>query len=81
MTNTKTHKFLSKINDVLLICAVTALCCTILIFSDIISSGILSGIKTCVNVLIPSLFPFMIISSFIIQSGLSEKIGKIISYW
>lgn len=79
MTNTKTHKFLSKINDVLLICAVTALCCTILIFSDIISSGILSGIKTCVNVLIPSLFPFMIISSFIIQSGLSEKIGKIIS--
>jgi len=41
------------------------------------SQGAKSGISLCLNVLIPSIFPFMVISVFAAESGLSEKLGKI----
>lgn len=34
------------------------------------------GIKFCLGVLVPSLFPFMAISSFVVNSGLANIIGK-----
>lgn len=51
-------------------------CVSILIFSDSCSKGALNGISLCLNVLVPSLFPFMAASSFIVKSGLAQKIGK-----
>lgn len=41
-------------------------------------SEVRSSIKICCNVLIPSLFPFMFFSSLMINSGTSNKIGKIL---
>ena len=41
--------------------------------------GAKTGIKFCGNILIPSIFPFIFLTSFIVKSGISEKIGKIIS--
>ena len=37
------------------------------------SKGALKGIYFCAEVLVPSIFPFMIISVFIVKSGFSEK--------
>lgn len=39
--------------------------------------GVKNGLDFCFMVLIPSLFPFMIISSFIVKSGISDIIGKV----
>lgn len=43
------------------------------------SFGIISGIQFCINTLVPSLFMFIVISSFITISGISDLIGKIFS--
>ncbi len=53
-----------------------AVCGSILIFSESCSKGALNGISLCLNVLIPSLFPFMAASSFIVKSGLAQKFAK-----
>ena len=42
-----------------------------IIFSKEVSSGLNEGIYFCVTVLVPSIFPFMIISSLTAKSGLS----------
>ena len=56
--------------------AALAVCISILIFSESCSKGALNGISLCLSVLVPSLFPFMAASSFIVKSGLAQKIGK-----
>lgn len=59
--------------------AAFAVCVSILLFSESCSKGALNGISLCLNVLVPSLFPFMAASSFIVKIGLSQKIGKPLS--
>lgn len=51
--------------------------CALLIFPSQAALGANSGVNYCLKILIPSLYPFMVISVFIVKSGLSEKIGKI----
>lgn len=46
---------------------------------SIYSVGIKAGFSFCIQVLIPSLFPFMFLSSFMVKSGISDSIGKIFS--
>ena len=47
-----------------------------LIFGADISAGIRSGISVCGDVVIPSLFPFMILAEFIALSGASDTLSK-----
>ena len=56
--------------------AVMSLCVALLLFSQNCSQGAVEGLKLCFGVLVPSLFPFMAVSSFIVKSGLSQKIGR-----
>jgi sporulation integral membrane protein YlbJ len=51
--------------------------CALLIFPSQAAQGAKNGVGYCLGILIPSLYPFMVISVFIVKSGLSEKIGKI----
>lgn len=51
---------------------------SILTFPQLSAVGIKVGLTFCSETLIPSLFPFMVISSFIIKSQISLSIGKII---
>ena len=53
-----------------------ALCVSILYFSESCSRGALNGITLCLKVLVPSLFPFMAASAFVVKSGLAQKIGR-----
>lgn len=51
-------------------------CILILIFPDETSAGAKDGLEFCAGVLVPSLFPFMVISSFTIESGLCSLLEK-----
>ncbi len=50
----------------------------LLIFSNESTKGALKGLMFCGEVLVPSLFPFMVISTFVVKCGLSAAIGKYI---
>lgn len=56
--------------------AIFTVCMLIIIYSDGCSNGALKGIEMCLKVLVPSLFPFMAVSSFIVKSGLAFQLGK-----
>lgn len=47
-----------------------------LIYSEKISSAIISSVERCIRVVIPSLFAFMVISSVIIKSGMHRYFSK-----
>ena len=65
-----------KFTTILKITAVTSLCAGLLIYSENCSEGILRGLEFCLKVLIPSLFPFMAISTFVVKSGIAVSLGK-----
>lgn len=52
-------------------CAASAL----LVFPAEASAGARRGIDYCLQILIPSLYPFMVLAVFVVKSGLAEKIG------
>ena len=43
------------------------------------SSGVRNGLFLCGETVVPSLFPFMIISDFLVRSGASVSIGRLLS--
>lgn len=51
----------------------------LLIFPKDIRNGGTNGAFLCIQVLIPSLFPFMVLSDFIVRSGLSQRCPKLFS--
>ncbi len=61
--------------------AVTALflaaCCAALYMPSVAADGIRSGVEYSLNVLLPSLFPFMFLSAFAAEYGISSSIGRI----
>jgi sporulation integral membrane protein YlbJ len=40
-------------------------------------NGARSGLSLCAEVVIPSLFPFLVLTTFVVQSGLAEKAGHL----
>ncbi|WP_411676252.1 sporulation protein [Caproicibacter sp.] len=60
----------------LLLATLTA-ACALLIFPVQAAQGAKNGIGYCLEVLVPSLYPFMVLSVFIVKSGLSRKISGI----
>lgn len=52
------------------------LCAAVIIFSKACADGAANGIEMCLGILVPSLFPFMALSSFIVKSGLSQILGR-----
>ena len=69
---------LSKINIIK-----TAICILVIssffIFSSYSTTGAKIGLSYCLETLIPSLFPFIIVSLFAVYSGVAEKLGKILT--
>ena len=54
-------------------------CVYLLSFPEESSKSIKTGINYCVNILVPSLFPFMFMAVFTVQSKIFSNPGKIIS--
>ncbi|MEG1243984.1 MAG: hypothetical protein RSD17_04040, partial [Oscillospiraceae bacterium] len=58
----------SKLANVPILIIVIILAYCLLRYPDTVSSGIKEGLYLCSGVIIPSLFPFMVLSSFLIKS-------------
>ena len=65
-------RLLWLIAGILLICGAVG----ILIFPSETATGAGRGLAYCINILVPSLFPFMALSTLIVISGFAERIGR-----
>ena len=50
----------------------------LLFFPASAADGAARGIGYCVNILIPSLFPFMVLSTYLVKSGISHTLGRLL---
>lgn len=67
-----------RVFPVIGLCAAVCLLTVLFLFyPDIVSAGALTGLSLCSQVLIPSLFPFMVLSSFALNSGADYPLVKI----
>lgn len=66
-----------KIKHGLLLAATFSAACALLIFPAAATDGARNGIGYCLQILVPSLYPFMVLSVFVVKCGLSEKIGRV----
>ncbi len=64
---------LRKISEAI---ALTAFAVILVAFSEALSECVVSSINVCINVIIPSMFAFMVISSYILSSGMYRIIFK-----
>lgn len=48
-------------------------------FPDTVTSGVTEGLKICFYIILPSLFPFMVLSTYIIKSNIFEFAYKLLS--
>ncbi len=44
---------------------------------EVASVGVLQGMDACLGTLVPSLFPFMVLSCYLTESGIASRCGKI----
>ncbi len=64
-----------KIRTVLFSVILIAYAASLIIFGKTVSEYVINALKNCINVIIPSLFPFMAVSGLIISTGLYHTIG------
>lgn len=69
--------FIKLFKNILEFLFITSLCLLILINPQVSASGAKTGLTFCTNILIPSLFPFMVLASLVVKTGLSDKISKL----
>ena len=51
----------------------------LLINADIAMDGVRQGLSLCTETLIPSLFPFLVLSELLVASGVGETLGRLLS--
>ncbi len=61
---------------ILLSTSVLLFAAALLAFPKEAAAGVSNGISYCLNLLVPSLFPFMALSTFVASSGLAEFLGR-----
>jgi sporulation integral membrane protein YlbJ len=65
-----------KIFDVLSILAIFVLLAALVAFPQAVTDAAKSGLTLCYNVIVPSLFPFFVLSSLIVETGAAHHIGR-----
>lgn len=63
----------------LIACGAFVAAAGLLLYPVSAADGARRGIGYCLNLLIPSLFPFMVLSAFLVKSGLSDWMGRLFS--
>lgn len=61
---------------ILILCASLLL----LIFPEESADGVCRGLSLCANIIVPSLFPFLFLSVFLVKSGAALKMSRIFNY-
>ena len=64
----QTKKMLLSAQNTLSAAALLCACILLILHRDTARNGVLTGIHTCLNTLIPSLFPFVLLSCLISRS-------------
>lgn len=59
----------------LLLMATTLGCAALMIWPQGAAGGVSRGLAICGQIIIPSLFPFLVITSFFVRSGLADRVG------
>lgn len=72
-------KMSSRFAKVLSLVICTALACVLLSNNRTIGSGIREGMSLCVEVIVPSLFPFLVFTSFLTLSSFGQQLSELLS--
>ncbi len=59
----------------LLVCAVVATVAILLKWPQATATGVSRGLSICTTIIIPSLFPFLVVSGFMVKSGIGRHVG------
>ena len=70
--------FRAKLTRALFVCSLLLFAAGLCVYSKETSAAAVEGLLLCGRVLIPSLFPFLVVSSIAIGCGIAEKIGKLL---
>lgn len=70
-------KTVNSVTNMIKAIVILGLIVCLMVFSKQCSKGAKDGIEMCLSVLIPSLFPFMALSSFIVNSKIANNSGRI----
>ncbi len=71
-------RFHRRIFDVLIILALFAAVAALVLFPKESIAAAQSGLTLCFNVIIPSLFPFFVLSTLIVQLGIARYFGRVL---
>lgn len=64
-----------KLKTGTLLALTLAAACALLIFPAQAAQGAADGVGYCLDILVPSLYPFMVLAVFVVKSGLARRIG------
>lgn len=65
-----------KIRNLLLGFLLTVSICALIAFPHLVKKSVAESLLYCLTALVPSLFPFMVLTSFAVHSGAGEALGK-----
>lgn len=66
----------SALTTLLLLAACVGAGAALLLWPEATSTGVSRGLSICSSVIIPSLFPFLVLSGFLVKSGVSAALGR-----
>jgi len=64
--------------DILLGFCILAATCALIAHPDLSAQSVRDGLSLCGNVILPSLFPFFVLSSLVIELGMSRYLGRLL---
>lgn len=70
----------SRFRSILRVLAFFLALMALILFPGEITQNVRSSILYCLTVLVPSLFPFMVLTSFTVNSGAGESLGKCLGF-
>lgn len=66
-----------KITDTLVSIVLAVSIYALIVYSRTTAAAAKDGLDLCINVIIPSLFPFFVMSSLIVELGFADKLGRV----
>jgi len=69
--------FIIKSKYIFVASAVLAMLLSLILVPQVTAKGVRDGLSLCAQVVIPSLFPFMVLSTFFVKSGLCSLMGSL----
>ena len=68
----------AKYRDILLGAGLLGAALALVLWPEMSMEAMRDGLKLCGNVIIPSLFPFFVLSSVVVELGMSRYLGKLL---